>query len=110
MDAKLVLHRKGAKPTVIRLKKLPMTIGRGREADLTIAHPMISRLHCELYVADGALCIRDLGSLNGTFVGDEQISEASLESGDELIIGSAHFKVVINEEAAAVKEIEAAAV
>jgi hypothetical protein len=110
MDAKLVLVRKGLKPTVVRLKKLPMTVGRGREADLTIAHPTVSRLHCELYEVDGNLCIRDMGSLNGTFVGESQITEASLESGDELIVGSAKFQVVIDEEVHAGKEIEAPAV
>ena len=110
MDAKLVLVRKGLKPTVVRLKKLPMTVGRGREADLTIAHPTVSRLHCELYEVDGDLCIRDMGSLNGTFVGESQITEASLESGDELIVGSAKFQVVIDEEVDAGKEIAAPAV
>ncbi len=96
IDAKLILvGDKKNKPTTIKLKKLPMTIGRGREADLTLAHPMVSRLHCELYEVDGTLCIRDMGSLNGTFVGDIRITEASLESGDVLTIGEAVFKVHI---------------
>jgi predicted component of type VI protein secretion system len=110
MDAKLVLVRKGLKPTVVKLKKLPMTVGRGREADLTIAHPAVSRLHCELYEVDGTLCIRDLGSMNGTYIGGSQITEASLESGDELIVGAARFQVVIDKEVDAGKEIEAPAV
>jgi hypothetical protein len=110
MDAKLVLVRKDAKPTVIKLNKLPMTVGRGKEADLTIAHPMVSRLHCELYETENTLCIRDMGSLNGTFVGESQITEAALESGDELIIGAARFQVLIDEDVEAGKEIEAPAV
>ncbi len=110
MDAKLVLVRKGGKRVVVRLKKLPMTLGRGREADLTIAHPMVSRLHCELYEADGQLCVRDLESLNGTFVGDVQIDEALLESGDELTVGNAKFQVVIDQQAEAGEESEAVTV
>jgi len=78
MNAKLVLVGKSDKPTVVKVKKLPMTLGRGREADLTIAHPTVSRLHCELYEIDETLCVRDMGSLNGTFVGDVRITEASL--------------------------------
>ncbi len=97
MNAKLVLVGKSDKPTVVKVKKLPMTLGRGREADLTIAHPTVSRLHCELYEIDETLCVRDMGSLNGTFVGDVRITEASLESGDELIVGSARFKLLIDE-------------
>jgi pSer/pThr/pTyr-binding forkhead associated (FHA) protein len=97
IDAKLVLVGDRQKPTVIKLKKLPMTVGRGKEADLTLAHPMVSRLHCELYEVEGTLCIRDMGSLNGTYVGDIRITEASLESGDLLTIGEATFKVVVGE-------------
>ncbi len=95
IDAKLFLVGDDPEPTVIKLKKLPMTIGRGKEADLTLAHPMISRLHCEFYEVEGTLCIRDLGSLNGTFVGEIRVNEAALESGDHLTVGSATFKLVI---------------
>jgi pSer/pThr/pTyr-binding forkhead associated (FHA) protein len=98
IDAKLVLVGDEPKPTVIKLKKLPMTIGRGKEADLTLAHPMVSRLHCEFYDVEETLCIRDLGSLNGTFVGDIRVNEAALESGDQLTIGSATFKLVLGNE------------
>lgn len=95
IDAKLFLVGDDPEPTVIKLKKLPMTIGRGKEADLTLAHPMVSRLHCEFYEVEGTLCIRDLGSLNGTFVGEIRVNEAALESGDHLTVGSATFKLVI---------------
>jgi pSer/pThr/pTyr-binding forkhead associated (FHA) protein len=109
MNAKLVLVGKSDKPTVVKVKKLPMTLGRGREADLTIAHPTVSRLHCELYEIDETLCVRDMGSLNGTFVGDVRVTEASLESGDELIVGSARFKLLIDESdaTAEIPEIDA---
>ena len=100
MDAKLVLLGDKSKPTVLKLKKLPITLGRGREAGLTVAHPMISRQHCEFYEVENTLCIRDLSSLNGTFVGGIRIEEASLESGDVLMIGSTEFKVEISEDQA----------
>ena len=64
MDAKLVIVGGKANKGPISLK-LPTVIGRSREADLTVAHPMISRQHCRLFEVDGLLKIRDLGSLNG---------------------------------------------
>ncbi|MEK6247011.1 MAG: FHA domain-containing protein [Planctomycetales bacterium] len=97
MDAKLIIFDKDGGKKLIRLKSLPAVLGRGREADLTVAHRLISRAHCEFYEVEGTLCIRDLGSLNGTFVGDTKIKEASLESGDILLIGSAKFEVVIKD-------------
>jgi pSer/pThr/pTyr-binding forkhead associated (FHA) protein len=100
IKAKLVMVGDQQKPTVIKIKKLPMTIGRGKEADLTLAHPMVSRLHCELYEVEGTLCIRDMGSLNGSFVGDVRVTEAALESGDLLTIGAATFKLVVGDETA----------
>ena len=99
MRVKLVLMGDQGERTVYRLKKIPTIIGRGRDADLTLAHPLASRHHCELYEVDGTLCVRDLGSLNGTFVGDFRITEAALESGDLLTIGSAKFEVIVEKAA-----------
>jgi len=101
MRIKLVLLGDGGQRTVYRLKKLPTVVGRGRDADLTLAHPLASRHHCELYEVEGTLCVRDLGSLNGTFVGDFRVTEAALESGDLLTIGSAKFEVVIEKDSTA---------
>jgi pSer/pThr/pTyr-binding forkhead associated (FHA) protein len=72
---------------------LPAVIGRSREADLTIIHPMISRRHCQLFESDGLVKVRDLGSLNGTYLGGEQIQEAFLPPGGILTVGPLVFRV-----------------
>ncbi len=72
---------------------LPATIGRSREADLTVAHPMVSRKHCELYEADGLLMVRDLGSLNGTLVAQEKVTDTPLRPDDEFSVGPLTFRV-----------------
>ena len=72
--------------------KLPTLIGRSREAQLTVAHPMISRRHCEIYEVDGLLMIRDLGSLNGTVVGGQRISESPLCPDNEFTVGPLTFR------------------
>ncbi len=92
MRATLVIIRGKANKSQIALN-LPTVIGRSRDADLTVAHPMISRQHCELYDADGLLMVRDLGSLNGTFVDGRQITEVGLRPEDEFSIGPLTFRV-----------------
>jgi pSer/pThr/pTyr-binding forkhead associated (FHA) protein len=53
----------------------------------------VSRRHVEFAPAgDGAYSIRDVGSLNGTYVNRERIDEAPLRPGDEVQIGK--FKLV----------------
>ncbi|MBU4399812.1 MAG: FHA domain-containing protein, partial [Planctomycetes bacterium] len=72
--------------------KLPTVIGRGREAGLTVAHPMISRRHCELFEADGLLMVRDLGSLNGTVIDGRRIKESPLPPEGKFAIGPLTFR------------------
>lgn len=74
--------------------KPPAIIGRSRQADVTIGQPLVSRKHCEITASeDGTLVVEDLGSLNGTYVGEERITEAVyLESGDLLTVGSVTFR------------------
>ena len=90
-DAKIILIGGEAPADEIRLV-LPMLIGRGREAHLTLAHPLVSRKHCEIYEALGQLRVRDLESMNGTFIGNERITDRALRSGDLLTIGTATFR------------------
>jgi len=91
MEAKLIVVSGKANKGEVALN-LPTVIGRSRDVKLTVAHPMISRQHCEVYEVDGLLMIRDLGSLNGTVVKGQRISEAPLCPGDELTVGPLTFR------------------
>ncbi|NLE38422.1 MAG: FHA domain-containing protein [Pirellulaceae bacterium] len=73
--------------------QLPATIGRSRDADLTVGHRMISRKHCETYLTDGLMMIRDLGSLNGVYVRGRRVREAPLPPGEKFSIGPITFRV-----------------
>ena len=72
----------------------PSVIGRGSDCDITLRHPLVSRRHCEILADDGHLIVRDLGSLNGTFVGKERISECELCPGELLTVGTVTFRAV----------------
>lgn len=103
MDVKLVVVGGEAKATEVKLK-LPAVIGRGREATLTLPHPLISRKHCEVFESDGYLVVRDMGSLNGTFINNEQITEAVLPPGDLLTLGTVTFRAVYDPPAGGLPE------
>ncbi len=92
MKAKLIVVGGDAKAAEINLK-LPTTIGRGRGVTLTLPHPLVSRKHCEIFAGDGTLLVRDLGSLNGTFVNNQRIEgDAELPSGELLTVGTVTFR------------------
>ncbi len=94
MDAQLVLIE-GGKTVVVR-PKLPTVIGRNTEADVQVPDSMVSRRHCELYVYDGQLAVRDLGSVNGTLVNSHKIEQDTfLSTGDTLTIGKVTFRVEV---------------
>ena len=75
------------------LTELPVTIGRGDEADICIRDTWSSRVHCRLSVRDQQLLLEDLESSNGTLVNGTPTSEARLQSGDQITIGITTFRV-----------------
>ncbi|MBN2296930.1 MAG: FHA domain-containing protein [Pirellulales bacterium] len=92
LQAKLtVVGGKASKRTVAL--QLPTSIGRSRDADLTVAHPQISRKHCELFENDGLILVRDAGSLNGTYVNSHRVKEAPLPPEATFSIGPLTFRV-----------------
>lgn len=101
LKAKLVVVGGDAKQTEFDLR-LPLVIGRGRDVGLTVPHALVSRRHTEIIERDGRLLVRDLGSLNGTFINNHRIeSEQILEPDQLLTLGNITFRAVyqIGEEA-----------
>ncbi|MFV1964440.1 MAG: FHA domain-containing protein [Pirellulaceae bacterium] len=93
MNAKLVVVGGNIRESEIALD-LPAIIGRSREATVKLPHPLVSRRHCEIFETGGRLMVRDLGSMNGTFVGNERVTECVLRSGDLLTVGTVTFRAV----------------
>ncbi len=88
MEARLVVVGGDAQSRQFELR-LPAVIGRSRSTDVRLGHPLVSRHHCEVFEADGILMVRDLGSLNGTFVGNTRIAEQAIpiQPGEVFTVG-----------------------
>lgn len=67
--------------------------GRSEAADIFLDDVTVSRRHVEFYRRGGSFGVRDVGSLNGTYVNRERIDEAELGGGDEIQIGK--FRLVL---------------
>jgi pSer/pThr/pTyr-binding forkhead associated (FHA) protein len=67
--------------------------GRHPDSTIFLDDVTVSRRHAELARGAGSWIVRDVGSLNGTYVNRQRIEEeAPLSNGDELQIG--RFKLV----------------
>lgn len=74
------------------LNRPQITIGRSSKADVQIDQEAVSRNHCKIINAEGAVMLRDMASTNGTYVNDEMIDEYALRDGDFIKIGRCIFK------------------
>lgn len=74
-----------------------MVIGRAADqCDFVIAHPTVSRRHARLRVAGEALQVEDLGSTNGTRLGDRALlagEPVALHAGARLQLGDVELHV-----------------
>ena len=61
--------------------------GRHPDSDIFLDDVTVSRRHAEFYRQGERFTVRDVGSLNGTYVNRERIEEAELFGGDEVQIG-----------------------
>jgi hypothetical protein len=61
--------------------------GRHPDSDIFLDDVTVSRRHAEFYRQGDRFTVRDVGSLNGTYVNRERIEEAELFGGDEVQIG-----------------------
>jgi len=64
------------------------TAGRHPNSDIFLDDVTVSRRHAEFRrTPEIAFLVRDVGSLNGTYVNRERIEEAVLNNGDEVQVG-----------------------
>jgi hypothetical protein len=69
------------------------TVGRHPESDIFLNDVTVSRQHCRFVITEEGLTLEDSGSTNGTYVNDARVDKATLEAGDEVLVGRFHFVV-----------------
>jgi DNA-binding winged helix-turn-helix (wHTH) protein len=83
-------------------------IGRAPDAHIRIESPKVSRWHAKITVDGDSALVEDLGSKNGTFVGDVRVNgPRPLAHGDQLRLGqlAALLQVVVADRESTVTEL-----
>jgi hypothetical protein len=76
----------------------------GRAGDLELGDARVSRRHASINYKDGAYLLEDLGSSNGTYLNDTQITRpCPLSNGDIIRIGPFELRFVLCEKPAVIK-------
>lgn len=70
------------------------SLGRALGNTLVIIDDSISRRHAEIEIIFDHVMVRDLQSLNHTFINDQRITEQRLRNGDRLRCGNVEFRFV----------------
>lgn len=73
-------------------------LGRMDDNDLVLNDPLVSRHHALIFFKEGQFFIEDLGSINGTFVNNEEIAAPyPLQDGDTIGLGDVEFLFRVGE-------------
>src|SRR5690349_14172483 len=84
------------------------TLGRHPDNTIQILDRIVSKNHCHIDEVDGGFVLKDLGSLNGTFINGERVDkQRALNAGDEISLGST--KITFDAPAAAGDGVDAEA-
>jgi hypothetical protein len=70
----------------VQLSRRTTVLGRGDDADLRIDDPGVSRRHAQIVLGDPSRVV-DLGSTNGTWLDDRQVTDAELFDGSRVTVG-----------------------
>ncbi|HYG69096.1 MAG TPA: FHA domain-containing protein, partial [Anaeromyxobacteraceae bacterium] len=78
--------------TVFFLPDVPTVVGRSPESHLQISDPWISSMHAMFEKREADVWVVDLESRNGTFLGEQRVTEARLEPGAVLRFGKTEVR------------------
>lgn len=75
------------------------TLGRHPDNTVQVLDRIVSKEHCRITRGPkGGYVLRDVGSLNGSHVNGERVSEARLNTGDEISLGNTKLRFVDDEQ------------
>lgn len=92
--AMFLIYRGESKGSRFLITHEGATLGRSPSSGIFLDDVTVSRAHAVVEKQGKAFILRDSGSLNGTYVNNESISEISLTTGDQIQIGKFHLLFV----------------
>lgn len=92
-DTKLIVIAGAIQGTELLLQEGAVLLGRGADCDLPLLDNYASRHHCWIEPRGDGWWVRDLGSKNGTLVGEQRVQhEYELRDGEVLTIGRTQLR------------------
>lgn len=101
--ALLVVHRGPSEGSEFLLPADADVVGVGRspESDVFLDDVTVSRRHAEFRRGAAGWSVRDVGSLNGTYVNRVRVDDQRLNGGDEVQVGKFRFIFLVGIESGA---------
>lgn len=90
-SAMVFIHRGAQKGARFLVTSEGVTIGRSPDSSIFLDDVTVSRKHASIEKAGTNFTFKDSGSLNGSYVNNESVTEKVLTSGDEIQIGKFHL-------------------
>jgi serine/threonine protein kinase len=69
-----------------------LVIGRGQNTETRLRDPHVSRNHCTVDFSGGKITLKDAGSVAGTHINGEKVTERELKPGDVIHIGDTEIR------------------
>ena len=76
---------------IVPLRIGSVLVGRSSDCDLAVRHDSVSRRHAEILMFESRVLVRDLDSMNGTFVENARVREAWILGGQQIRFGNVPF-------------------
>ena len=90
-SAMIFIHRGAHKGERFLVTAEGVSIGRAPENSIFLNDVTVSRKHATIEKVGTHFTFKDSGSLNGSYVNNESVTEKVLSSGDEIQIGKFHL-------------------
>jgi pSer/pThr/pTyr-binding forkhead associated (FHA) protein len=90
-SAMVFIHRGPARGARFLITATGASIGRSPESDIFLDDVTVSRSHAAIAREGAGFIFTDSGSLNGSYINNQQTSSHRLSTGDEIQIGKFHM-------------------
>src|SRR5437660_6990043 len=89
---KLTVQRGNANKSDLEIGPETQVVGRNEACDLVLDDRKVSAVHMEFVATERGVRVRDLGSRNGSFIGDTRIGEVYLTKSTLLTVGDSQLE------------------